>query len=277
MAEFSNFAADSHQTPNVPGVRRFWKIRSKAFTASWPLLADTTTGEITTNPLTKLPAYFVPAEYVVPQSTKDGKFNNQPEPGYENFTHSFDYEMAGLGKDLMAEIMKNRNAQSIYIIEDAHEQLWLLGSSGRGLVETINGGFGKLGSDKRGLSISASSDGHAWPALPLSAAVNTAFLNRFLGYDLVRRDYVSNVSKIPNTSFTISVPDVKAFIVGDPVNVRAYFGSGWTPTHGPFAGTISSITLNGAYYDVVILGSAANSGSSFLAAKWAILKDTVTA
>lgn len=274
--EFSTFTADSHQTPNVPGVRRFWKIRRKAFTSEWPLLAATTTGEITTNPLASLPQYFEPAEYVVPINTKDATFSSLPESGFDTYSHKFDYEMAGMGKDLMAEIMKNRNSQSVYIVEDTDEQLWVFGTSARGLVETISGGLGKLGTDKRGLAITATNDGLMWPPLPLSDAITTLFFNRFLGYSLVRRDYGTNYGVTPNTTFTISVPAIKAFVVGDAVNVRSYFGSGWAPAQGPYAGTISSITLNGAYYDVVIVGSVANTGANILAQRWAILKNGVT-
>lgn len=180
--EFSTFAADSHQTPNVPGIRRFWKIRRKAFTGSWPVLADTTTGEITADPFLKLPEYFVAAEYIVPQNTKDAKFTNLPELGYDNYQHSFDYEMAGMTKDLMAEIMKNRNSDNVYIVEDTDQQLWVLGTSNRGLVETISGGFGKLGNDKRGLTITATNDGFMWPPLPLSENTKIDFNVRQQGY-----------------------------------------------------------------------------------------------
>lgn len=275
--DFSSFTADGVQEDNIAGLRRFWKFITKAFTGEYPAKAHVVNGEVTADVLAFLPQYHVPAEYVLPNDTKGFEYELAGPDGSESWKHMLNFEMAGHNKGLIAEMQKDQNARAVYVVEDTDGQLIVVGSSVKGLKMNTKGGSGKTGGEKRGAVMTAEEVGYSWAPVPMSAAMKTKFFNRFLGYDLVRRDYGANYGVTPNANFTISVPDVKAFMVGDTVNVRGYFGAGWSPTHGPFAGTISSITLNGAFYDVVIAGSTANGGVNYLAQRWAILKNGVTA
>jgi hypothetical protein len=277
MMDFSGFTADGVQKDNIAGIRRFWKVITKAFTGEFPTKAHVVNGQVTANALSFLPAYHIPAEYILPNDTKNFDYELSGPEGSESWKHIIGYEMAGFSDAMVTEMMKDQNARSVYFVEDTDGNIVVVGTSVKGLKVTTQGGSGKQGGEKRGAVMTGEEVGYRWAPVPLSQAMKTAFLNRFLGYDLVRRDYGTSYGIIPNTTFTLSVPDVKAFAVGNPVNVRAYFGSGWSPSHGPFAGTISSITPNGAFFDVVIVGSVSNSGTNNLSQRWGILRNTVTA
>jgi hypothetical protein len=97
-----------------------------------------------------------------------------------------------------------------------------------------------------------------------------------LGYSEVRSVVgVQPATLTVNISFTIIVADFKAFQIGDRVNVRGYFGSEWSSaTFGPFPGTITNIVANGANFNVVILGDAANGGTVYTNSRWKILRIT---
>lgn len=275
--DFSSFTADGVQDDNIAGLRRFWKVITKSFTGEYPAKAHVVGGEVTADALAFLPQYFQPAEYILPNDTKGFEYELGGADGSEGFKHMIVFEKAGHNNALVAEMQKDMNARAVYFVEDTAGQIIVVGSSVKGLKLTSKGGSGKQGGEKRGAVMTAEETGFKWAPVPMSAAIKTKFFNRFLGYDLVRRDYGANYGVVPNSTFTISVPDVKAFMAGDVVNVRSYFGAGWTPAQGPYAGTISSITLNGAYYDVVIVGNVANTGTTILAQRWAILKNGVTA
>jgi len=231
---------------------------------------------VVASPTVRLPAFFIPAEYVVPFRTIGFDDSLIGEIGFMNFTHAIEFDFAGFSKESIAELLKDVNAGAVYIVELIDGQLAVLGTANRGLVLGAAGRSGKLGSDKRGKTLKAENNGYRWPVMPLSAAAKDAFFRRFLGYNEVRSVVgVQPATLTVNISFTIIVADFKAFQIGDRVNVRGYFGSEWSSaTFGPFPGTITNIVANGANFNVVILGDAANGGTVYTNSRWKILRIT---
>jgi hypothetical protein len=176
--DFSSFMADSHQVANVAGVSRMWKILAKSFTDNYPTMSDIVAGEVVASPTVRLPAYFIPAEYVVPFRTIGFDDSLIGEIGFMNFTHAIEFDFAGFSKESIAELLKDVNAGAVYVVELIDGQLAVLGTANRGLVLGAAGRSGKLGSDKRGKTLKAENNGYRWPVMPLSAAAKAAFLNR---------------------------------------------------------------------------------------------------
>jgi hypothetical protein len=180
--DFSGFSADSHQENNPEGIVRLWKILSKSFTAEYPVKADVATGEITVNPVSRLPANFVPAEYVLPAKTIFFNDMLSGEIGYMSCEHVIEFESAGFSKEIFKELFNDINAGAVYVAELADSKLCVIGTSKKGLVISSAGQSGKTAGDKRGRKYKAQNAGYKWPVLPLSTAAKYNFLLRTFGY-----------------------------------------------------------------------------------------------
>lgn len=180
--DFSGFTADGVQQDNIAGILRFWKVITKAFTGEFPAKAHVVNGEVTADPLAFLPQYFVPAEYVVPNDTKSFDYELLGTDGSENWKHLVGYEKAGFSAAMVAEMMKDQNARSVFFMEDTDGNIVVVGTSVKGLRVTTKGGTGKQGGEKRGAVMIGEEVGYRWAPVPLSAAVRNDFLIRQAGY-----------------------------------------------------------------------------------------------
>ncbi|MCP9763812.1 hypothetical protein [Lacihabitans soyangensis] len=182
MMDFSGFTADGVQQDNIAGILRFWKVITKAFTGEFPAKAHVVNGEVTADPLAFLPQYFVPAEYVVPNDTKSFDYELLGSDGSENWKHMVGYEMAGFSAAMVAEMMKDQNARSVFFMEDTDGNIVVVGTSVKGLKVTTKGGTGKQGGEKRGAVMTGEEVGYRWAPVPLSVAKKKDFLRRMTGY-----------------------------------------------------------------------------------------------
>jgi hypothetical protein len=176
--DFSGFEADSQQLDNVAGLRRMWKVRAKSFVGEYPAKADIVDGEITVSPTVRLPVYFMPAEYKVPQNTAMYSDVLAGNRGYQAYRHVVGYQMAGLSKGLLKELLKDINAGAVYFLEDTNGNINVAGTSKKGLPLNTTGNSGKDGSEQRGKVMAAEEVGFRWPVMPLSDAAKAAFFTR---------------------------------------------------------------------------------------------------
>jgi hypothetical protein len=222
--DFSSFTADSFQIDNISGIQRFWKVLTKTFIGEFPSKAAVVNGEVVVDPLSLLPAYFVPAEYVVPPNTKGFDYESTGGDGSESWKHIVTYEFAGHNKAMIAEMNKDLNAKAVYFMEDTDGQINVVGSSVKGLRVSARGGSGKMmGGDKRGAVFTGEETGFKWIPVPLSAAVANAWRARAKGYVAyyvgLNGQFAFFGGSFPPTQ-TLTVDDIRAFKVGDAVKVQ---------------------------------------------------------
>lgn len=167
---FSSIAADSTQLGNPAGARRIARALAKSFTGGWPVKADITAGEITVAPRIAASSFAV---YEVPVNTIDASDDQIGEPGYQNFKQSIEFQMAGLSKQLQAELAKDINAGSVFLVELNDDQWVVVGTSQKPIFMKSSGKIGKKGSDQRGKTLKGEEEGYLWGLMPLSSTVVT--------------------------------------------------------------------------------------------------------
>ncbi|CAN1553139.1 hypothetical protein MCERE19_02253 [Spirosomataceae bacterium] len=232
MMDFSGFTADGVQKDNIAGIRRFWKVITKAFTGEFPTKAHVVNGQVTANALSFLPAYRIPAEYVLPNDTKNFDYELSGPEGSESWKHIIGYEMAGFSAAMVAEMMKDQNARSVFFVEDTDGNIVVVGTSVKGLKVTIQGGSGKQGGEKRGAVMTGEEVGYRWAPVPLSTASKDLWMARQKGYlaTYIGASVTFTVGGArPEPTRTLLVDDVRAFRIGDPVQVQAVNGDAILP------------------------------------------------
>jgi hypothetical protein len=248
MMDFSGFTADGVQKDNIAGIRRFWKVITKAFTGEFPSKAHVVNGQVTADALAFLPAYRIPAEYVLPNDTKNFDYELSGPEGSESWKHTIGYEMAGFSAAMVAEMMKDQNARSVFFVEDTDGNIVVVGTSVKGLKVTTQGGSGKQGGEKRGAVMTGEEVGYRWTPVPLSTASKNLWLARQKGYlatfkTLGKSESFTVGGPNPAPTNTLPVDDVRAFRIGDPVQVQAANGMAILP--GVMGtGTITNIVGN---------------------------------
>jgi hypothetical protein len=251
--DFSGFGADSEQEDNVAGLARMWKVRDKSFVGEYPAKADIVDGEITVSPTVRLPPFFVPAEYVVPQNTAMYSDTLAGNLGYQAYRHVVGYQMAGLSKQLLRELLKDINAGAVYFLEDTNGNINVAGTSKKGLPLNTTGNSGKDGSEQRGKVMAAEEVGFRWPVMPLSDAAKAAFLTRLLGFENLTNTLLTSVTVNWNQNNTFTFPSRSGYTVGDRVKIQFFFGAGHaTPLNIVYWGTINQINVSGGQFSFVV-------------------------
>lgn len=171
MVNFSSIAADSTQEGNPAGARLITRIPAKVFTSPWPVQTDIVNGEIATAPT----VMFGWAVYQVPPNTIDFSDEQIGEPGYHNYKQSIEFQMAGLSKELQAEMAKDINVGSVYVVMANDNQWFVVGTSKKPIFTKNSGKIGKKGSDQRGKTLKGEEEGYMWGILPLKQSVGSAF------------------------------------------------------------------------------------------------------
>jgi hypothetical protein len=255
MIDFSGFEADRQQQDNVAGLRRMWKVLDKSFVAEYPVKSDIVAGEITVSPTVRMRPYLIPAHYMVPINTAMYSDVLAGARGYQAYRHVVGYQMAGLGKELLAELLKDINSGSVYFLEDTNGNINVAGSSKKGLPINTTGNSGKDGNEQRGKVMASEEVGFRWPVMPLSAAARTAFLNRvenvtFLIMNVQSRFLNFNELVIFNYG---PLPSIGAFISAAQVRIRAFTDASFT-TQSP------QIPVNGIIGNLIAHGETTESG-----------------
>ncbi|CAN1552979.1 hypothetical protein MCERE19_02246 [Spirosomataceae bacterium] len=171
LVDFSNLTADAVQDDNIAGNLAFFGvISSKAFNAEYPALADVTTGEITGSPVARLGTRKF-AKVEVPQnSIAFDSEDTGPSAGHNNIDHIFKAKLAGMPKEVQAELRKYKNNPCVFIVPGADGTHYLVGSSNNGIILRGKGRSGMIGTDERGFDLEGKSSGHRDHPLPISAA-----------------------------------------------------------------------------------------------------------
>lgn len=162
---FANLNATSEQEGNPGGIRTLLVAEKRFIDGVWPKKADITAGEITTLPTMVDTAKF--AAYECPDGTVEISSEKQGDPGFQSYKHSIEFMFAGFSKEIQAELAKNMNAGSVYILEMNGGQYVVVGSSDNPIFVKQSFKGGKKGNDKRGFTLKGEQDGFMWDILPL--------------------------------------------------------------------------------------------------------------
>ncbi len=171
LVNFSSIAADSTQAGNPAGARRVMRALAKSFTGGWPIKADITAGEITVAPRITAGSFAI---YEVPANTIDASDELLGEPGYQNWKQGIEFQMAGLSKQLQAELAKDINAGSVFLVELNDDQFVVVGTSQKPIFLKNSGKIGKKGSEQRGKTLKGDEEGYMWGLTPLSSTIASA-------------------------------------------------------------------------------------------------------
>ncbi|MCP9763807.1 hypothetical protein [Lacihabitans soyangensis] len=171
LLDFSNLAADAVQEDNIAGnLAWFGVISAKAFSGEYPAVADVTAGEITGSPVARLGAHEF-AKVEVPQnSVVFDSDDNGPSAGHNNIDHMLKAKLAGMSKEVQAELKKYKNNPCVFIVPGSDGRHYLVGSSNHGIILRGKGKSGGVGTDERGFDLEGKSSGHRDHPLPISAA-----------------------------------------------------------------------------------------------------------
>ncbi|OIN61182.1 hypothetical protein [Arsenicibacter rosenii] len=171
LVNFASIDAQSYQEANPGGIRRVLIMLSRKFANPWPTLAGIDAdNEVTVAPVLKN-AQDKWAEYLFPDGTASLDSDGGGDPGYQSFKHVAELALAGLSKDVRAEIKKHKNAGCVIVMEMKDGQFLVAGSSDDPIFLKSSFKGGKKGNDKRGFTLKGDVDGMMWDLAVLPAAL----------------------------------------------------------------------------------------------------------
>jgi hypothetical protein len=183
---FSNVDGSCMDGPNAPGLNSIYCVRKRGIVGNFPKVVVNDDGSLdfencdfdenfVLKSLPTLSATVKLAEYEFPDGTASADFSASGDNGYNNYTHSLDFALAGLSRVVKRETYKHLNAGSVWFTRMNGTQLVMVGASYSPVYLKTDWKSGKAGKDKRGFTLKGNADGMMFPPLEVPDSLMADF------------------------------------------------------------------------------------------------------
>ncbi len=173
---FTNVDGSCMDGPNAPGLNSIYCVRKRGIMGDFPKVVVNDDGSLdfdkcdfdenfVLKSLPTLAATVKLAEYEFPDGTASADFSANNDNGYNNYTQSIDFALAGLSRAVKKETYKHLNAGSVFFARMNGTQLVMIGASYSPVYLKTDFKSGKVGKDKRGFTLKGGADGMMFPPL----------------------------------------------------------------------------------------------------------------
>lgn len=194
---FLAFTADSAQQANLAGGSWLVKINCEHIMKTWPLAGDVVNGVIQKLPLLRADAGLAIIKPV--PGTLRYKFPNIGSHGHQHYRHEISYEVANESEAITAELEKDLNSKSVFIVMKPDGRMIVLGTSSAGLMVTNDGDSGEEGGENK-TSVSAYSDVQMGRPKFLLASLEDQIRMGNDGYSLTLTSTLGTLATVGNTA-----------------------------------------------------------------------------
>ena len=169
VTAFGNLKRQDRQLPNLGGAVKLLLLDESRFSADWPTLAQTATGEITDAPtLVSSPSF---ANVIFDLNSCSFKSSKSGDLGYQYYEHELEAELAGLTVDQGEELGKMLNLGCVAIATFADGLRVVIGASYAPLTLTDDFSSGAKAGDKRKTTLKGKTErGLAFRVTPLASS-----------------------------------------------------------------------------------------------------------